>query len=202
MLCNSERVRRPGLAVAIACATVLTTVCGATLLTTVGHELLPAIMRGDGYTPVLPIVTGAVWSLNLVALLVLWQRRAYSVLDVWLMVVMSAWLFEIGLSAVLNAGRFDLGFYAGRLYGLMAATLVLLVLLIKTGAVYARMAQSFEVERDVRDRQLLELQSELIHVCAADRTRSDGLGDCARGEPAADRGRELCPGRTSSGPGR
>ena len=30
------------------------------------------------------------------------------------------------LSAMLNAGRFDLGFYAGRLYGLMAATLVLL----------------------------------------------------------------------------
>ena len=163
-LCNSERVRRPGLAVAIACATVLATVCGAALLTTVGHELLPTIMRGDGYTPVLPIVTGAVWSLSLVALLILWQRRAYSVLDVWLMVVMSAWLFEIGLSAVLNAGRFDLGFYAGRLYGLMAATLVLLVLLIKTGAVYARMARSFEVERDVRDRQLLELQSELIHV--------------------------------------
>jgi two-component system sensor kinase FixL len=80
------------------------------------------------------------------------------------MVVMSAGLFEIGLSAALNAGRFDLRFYAGRLYGLMASTLVLLVLLIKTGAVYARMAQSFEVERDVRDRQLLELQSELIHV--------------------------------------
>jgi signal transduction histidine kinase len=164
LLCNSARVRRPGLAVAVACATVVATVCGAILLTTVGHELLPAIMRGDGYTPVLPIVTAAVWSMNLVALLILWRRRAYSVLDVWLMVVMSAWLFEIGLSAALNAGRFDLGFYAGRLYGLMAATLVLLVLLIKTGAVYARMAQSFEVERDVRDRQLLELQSELIHV--------------------------------------
>ena len=46
----------------------------------------------------------------------------------------------------------------------MAATVVLLVLLIKTGAVYARMARSFKVERDDRDRQLLELQSELIHV--------------------------------------
>ena len=77
---------------------------------------------------------------------------------------MSAWLFDIALSAVLNAGRFDLGFYAGRLYGLMAATLVLLVLLIETGAVYARLARSFEAERDVRDRQLHELQSELIHV--------------------------------------
>jgi Membrane-associated sensor, integral membrane domain len=161
---DSRRVRRPWLAVAATSAIVLATVCTAALLTTVGHELLPAIMRGDAYTPVLPIVTGAVWSLSLLALLILWQRRAYSVLDVWLMVVMSAWVFEIGLSAMLNAGRFDLGFYAGRLYGLMAATLVLLVLLIKTGAVYARMARSFKVERDDRDRQLLELQSELIHV--------------------------------------
>ena len=85
-------------------------------------------------------------------------------LDVWLMVVMSAWLFDIALSAMLNAGRFDLGFYAGRVYGLMAATLVLLVLLIETGAVYARLARSYEAERDVRDQQLHELQSELIHV--------------------------------------
>ena len=38
------------------------------------------------------------------------------------------------------------------------------MLLIETGAVYARMARSFEVERDVRDRQLHELQAELIHV--------------------------------------
>ena len=79
-------------------------VCGATLLTTAGHALLPAIMRGDGYTPMLPIVTGAVWLLSLMALLVLWKQRAYSVLDVWLMVVVSAWLFEIALSAMLECG--------------------------------------------------------------------------------------------------
>ena len=110
------------------------------------------------------IATGTVWSLSFVALLVLWVRRPYSVLDVWIMVVMSTWLFDIALSALLNAGRFDVGFYAGRVYGLMAATLVLLVLLIETGAVYARLARSYEAERDVRDQQLHELQSELIHV--------------------------------------
>jgi C4-dicarboxylate-specific signal transduction histidine kinase len=139
-------------------------VCGVTLLATLGHELLPAVMRADGYTPVQPIATGVVWSLSFVALVVLWLRRRHSVLDVWVMVVMATWLFENALSTVFNAGRFDIGFYVGRVYGLIAATLVLLVLLIKTGAVYARMARSFEVESDVRDRQLLELQAELIHV--------------------------------------
>ena len=164
MLRDGDRVRCPGLAVAVTCAIVLAAVCGAAVLTTVGHDLLPAIMHEDHYTPVLPFAVGAAWSLSLVALLVLWLRRPYSVLDVWIMVVMSAWLFDVALGALLNAGRFDLGFYVGRVYGLMASTLVLLVLLIKTGAVYARLARSFAAERDDRDRQLHEIQSELIHV--------------------------------------
>jgi signal transduction histidine kinase len=164
LLRDSERVRRPVLAIGVTCASVLAAVCGATLLTTTGHDLLPAIMLGDSYTSVLPIAIGTVWSLSFAALLIVWLRRPYSVLDVWIMVVMSTWLFDIALSALLNAGRFDIGFYAGRLYGLMAATLVLLVLLIETGVVYARLARSYEAERDVRDRQLHELQSELIHV--------------------------------------
>ena len=36
--------------------------------------------------------------------------RPHSVLDIWLMVAMTAWVFDIGLAAVLNAGRFDLAF--------------------------------------------------------------------------------------------
>jgi signal transduction histidine kinase len=158
------RVRRTWLPIVATCVIVLAAVGGATALTTAGHDLLPVIMRRDGYTPLLPVVTAIVWSLSLIALLVLWRRWAKSVLDVWLMVVMSAWLFDIGLSAMLNAGRFDLGFYAGRVFGLSAATLVLLVLLIETGAVYARMAHRYEAERTLRDRQLHELQAELIHV--------------------------------------
>jgi diguanylate cyclase (GGDEF)-like protein len=55
------------------------------------------------------------------------------------MVVMCAWSADIALSAVFNGGRFDLGFYAGRLYGLMAASFVLLVLLIESGMLYARL---------------------------------------------------------------
>ncbi len=163
MVSEGRRLRRRGIAILIACVVVLGAVGAATLLATVGHGLLPPIMRGDNYTATLPLVIGAVWLLSLLALIVLW-RRAHSVLDVWMMVVMTAWLCDIGLSAALNAGRFDLGFYAGRIYGLMAATLVLLVLLIETSAVYTRMARSFEAERVLRNRELAELQSELIHV--------------------------------------
>jgi signal transduction histidine kinase len=164
LLQGHRRVRRPALAVAGACAFVVALVGGSTVLTTAGHALLPQIMNADGYTLALPIASGIVWSLNLAALLVLWKRRPRSVLDQWLIVVLWAWLFDIGLSAVLNAGRFDLGFYAGRVYGLAAATLVLLVLLIKTGSAYTRMAHSFALESTLREHQLSQVRAELIHV--------------------------------------
>ena len=117
---------------------VLVAVAGLSALATAGQALLPPIMQGNAYTPAMIFVVSSVWALSLVALVVLWRRRPYSVLDLWLMVVMCAWLFDIALAAVLNAGRFDLGFYAGRIYGLAAATFVLLVLLVENSRLYAR----------------------------------------------------------------
>ena len=61
-------------------------------------------------------------------------------LDVWLMVVMCAWLFDIALSAILNVARFDLGFYLGRIYGLCAASFVLAVLLVDNVGLQAKLA--------------------------------------------------------------
>jgi light-regulated signal transduction histidine kinase (bacteriophytochrome) len=90
------------------------------------------------------------WGASLVALAVLWYRRPHSVLDLWLMVVMCAWLFDIALAAVLNSGRFDLGFYTGRIYGLLAASFVLAVLLLENGVLYARLAEAHAGERRER----------------------------------------------------
>lgn len=161
---GSRQLRHPRGSIAAAITLVVALVVGAALLTTAGHALLPAIMRGDGYTPALPIIVSTVCAITFLALLWLWKTRPYSVLDVWLMVAMSSWLFDIGLSAMLNGGRFDFGFYAGRVFGLLAATLVLLVLLIQTGAVYARLARSFAVETSAREQRLQQVQAELIHV--------------------------------------
>jgi diguanylate cyclase (GGDEF)-like protein len=68
-------------------------------------------------------------------------HKPHAVLDLWLMVTMCAWLIDIALSALLNQGRFDLGFYAGRIYGLLAASLVLLVLLAESGMLYKKLLQ-------------------------------------------------------------
>ncbi|HEV3372887.1 MAG TPA: MASE4 domain-containing protein [Xanthobacteraceae bacterium] len=139
--------RSAGGAVALSLIAVAAAAAGLALLATAGQGALPAIMQGNGYTSLLLGVVSTVWALSLAALVVLWQRRPHSVLDFWLMVVMCAWLFDIALSAMLNAGRFDLGFYAGRAYGLMAASFVLIALLLETGALYQRLAGAFEIER-------------------------------------------------------
>jgi len=118
---------------------VLAAVVALTLLVTAGQAQLPPIMQGHNYTPAMTVVVSTVWLLGAAALAVLWLRRPHSVLDLWLMVVMSAWLIDIALSAVLNQGRFDLGFYAGRLYGLLAASFVLLVLLAESGMLYKQL---------------------------------------------------------------
>ncbi len=96
-------------------------------------------------------VVWSVWLLNLLALAIVARRRPYSELDLWLTVVMCAWLFDIALSAALNAGRYDLGFYAGRIYGLLAASFILIVMLVQNGKLYAQLVALRESDRAKAD---------------------------------------------------
>src|SRR5439155_13306697 len=68
---------------------------GFTFLTTIGHDALPAIMQGNRDAPAKVIVATASWMFSLIALAALWRRRPHSVLDLWLMVVMCVWIFDI-----------------------------------------------------------------------------------------------------------
>ena len=76
-----------------------------TWLVTAQHDRLPILLSGGHYTPIMLGVVSTVWCLSLAALAVLWLRRPHFVLDVWLMVVMCAWLFDIALSAILNVAQ-------------------------------------------------------------------------------------------------
>jgi signal transduction histidine kinase/CheY-like chemotaxis protein len=80
--------------------------------------------------------------------------------------VLCAWLCEVALAVILNAGRFDLGFYAGRIFGFAATSFVLGVLLVETRALYARLAQSLAAERTI-----LQKANEELEARVAERTR-------------------------------
>jgi PAS domain S-box-containing protein len=153
---DGRTVEQPRRALLICGGAALAAVVLFVLLTTWGHGWLPEIMAGHGYAPAYPFVVGAVWLMSALALLVLWLRPPHSVLDLWMMVVMTAWIFDVGLSAVFNAGRFDLGFYLGRFFGLVAASYVLIMLLNETRTLYVRLARSLMAERAAAESRATE----------------------------------------------
>ncbi|MCA7996869.1 sensor histidine kinase [Burkholderia metallica] len=131
--------RRAAIPVGLCIAAASGATAALALLATAGHDLLPRIMDGNRMAATMTNAITIVWGLNLVALMLMWQRRRrQSVLDLWVMTVLVAWLFDIALSSMLNHGRFDLGFYAGRAYGLVASGVVLFAMLFENGRLHAQ----------------------------------------------------------------
>ncbi len=151
-------------AIIVSIAATLALVLAFTWLSTSGATLLPQVIAGDRRTSSFPYISGSVWLLAVIALVLLWWRRRRTVIELWLVVVLFAWVGEIALSVVLAPVRFSVGFYAGRLYGVIAASIVLIVLLSQTTALYARIARAIATERRVRERRLSEMEAMLSHL--------------------------------------
>ncbi|MEY5028784.1 MAG: hypothetical protein RLZ63_1099 [Pseudomonadota bacterium] len=159
---EDERPAAPAIALAI--GGVLTAIIVLAALASVGSWMLPSIMVGNTqYFPVMKPVVSTVCLLSVVAVWVLWRSKPHSVLDVWLMVECANWAFDVALSAVFNAARFDLGFYAGRFYGLLAALFILGVLLYESTKFYGRLAAAHrrDTERNTELQRLYAQAQEL-----------------------------------------
>jgi signal transduction histidine kinase len=152
-------------------AATLTVAIALTLVATAGHEILPTIMYGNRVAPAQVIVSTTTWLLSLIALAILWSRRPHSVLDLWLMVVLCAWLFDSALASVLNTGRYDVGWYGGRVYGLLASSLMLIVLLVENSVLYGRL-----VEAHGTHARRLKILHEIDRAVAAKETPAEIAG--------------------------
>ncbi len=117
-------------------------------------RLMASLMKSSDLWP---YVIHSATALCLAALAILWRRRR-SVLDLWLGVALSAWLIETVLLGYLSADRFSLGWWAGRSYGLISASVVLLVLLSEATVLYAQLARSVAAERRVRGEKLTGME--------------------------------------------
>lgn len=144
--------RRAGFQILAAIAAAITLAVVLMLVTTRGEAALPLIMRGDEDRPAKYVIAWITWLVTLSALPALWRRGKLSVLDLWLMVVVVAWLFDIAQSAVFNSGRYSLGWYAGRSYGLLASTFLLAALILEDSKLYGRLIRSHAAARLERRR--------------------------------------------------
>jgi PAS domain S-box-containing protein len=141
-----------------------------------GHVLLPKLMLDGKFQPTLIIILATIYVLCVSSILILIKKRSlHTALDIWMIVILCAWTFDISLSAVLNEARFDFGYYAGRLYGVFAAALILAILLAETASLQLRL--SVIMRRQVRraaDEVQLYAQRERL-FSAAVRSSNDAI---------------------------
>ena len=130
-------------------------VCCATVFVTAGHALLPRMMLDTAEVSYLwYYAVGPMAGLFVVALVLLWLRHR-SVLDLWLMLVLFAYTIEIALTAFPLPYRFSVGWYAGRVYGVLSGSLVLLILMIEVTMLYGELLRAVLAQRREREVRLL-----------------------------------------------
>ncbi len=144
-----------GAAILSSVAITAAVVGAATFLVTVGDPLLPRIMLDTVHLSVLwDYAAGVVVLSGVLALIVLWIRRR-SVLDLWLMVVMCVSVIEICLISFPVPARYSVGWYAGRVCGVVSGSLVLVVLLYEITTLYARLLRAVIAQRREREARLM-----------------------------------------------
>ena len=173
---RTSRVRNIPVGILVAVLLTGTAAGVLTLLATAGHDLLTPIINGADYSMLVKKgVSPAICLVSLAALVLLWRRRTTSALDLWLFVVMAAWLCDVALSAVVGSSRYDLGWYGGRSFGLVAASFLLVILLLELNRLYGGLAEALEVAEE-RNLQLASSREQLAHA-----QRLDAMGQLTGG---------------------
>jgi signal transduction histidine kinase len=153
----NNRLSRGSAGAAILASAAMTAglVCVAAFLAAAENALLPRLMLDAVRLSALWFYAAAGAALvSALALSVLWVRRR-SILDLWLMVVMCAYVIEICLISFPAPARFSVGWYAGRVYGLLSGSLVLFVLLYEITILYAQLLRAVLAQRREREARLM-----------------------------------------------
>jgi signal transduction histidine kinase len=121
------------------------------------HDWLPRLtvdavqMSGEKAVPVaMMLLSGA-------ALLLLAHRRR-SVLDLWLLVVLFAWLLDSMLTYATGA-RYTTVWYANRVVRVVAANVVLFAMLAETMHLYAKLASAAVAQRRERQSRMMTMEA-------------------------------------------
>ena len=155
---SSRRYSRSEVRTAIA-RSIGWTAAGAAVLAFLcirGIAPLPRIMANrSAFVPEWPYVVGApIVVLCAIALGVLWVRRR-SVLDLFLMVVLCAYIIEVPPHYYPFPARFSTGWYAVRVTSLISSSIVLTVLLYEITALYGALLAAVLHQRRERQARLM-----------------------------------------------
>jgi signal transduction histidine kinase len=152
---------RPAMtAIAITVACVLAVIAGLTWIVTAKTEYLPVLFTTDvRFRTRLPNqINIALWLWGSTALAVLLFRRR-TILDLWLMVTLLAYMPNFLVAIIGSSIRFTVGWYAARCFILVGSCMLLGALLVETTLLYSRLASAIILQRRERTNRLLTVDA-------------------------------------------
>jgi signal transduction histidine kinase len=152
-------VRSARLAISLSIVAVVAVAVGFYWFATVHEDLLPITFADVRPLSLFRHLVGGITLLVMggIGLCLLWLRRR-SLLDQWLMVALCAFLLEVAIVSTF-AARYTVGWYAGRFYQVITATVVMVVLLAEMTKLYVLLARTNMVLQYERDNKLKTLEA-------------------------------------------
>ncbi len=150
---------------------VVIAVAGLAWLATVGVGDLPALYKASVLEQTRlgnQVNVGLLlWYASVLTVL---SARRRTILDVWLVVVMVAWLPNFLVAALASSVRFSLGWYAARSFALIASFMLLSMMLIEMTVLYSRLANAFSLLRRERSNRLMSVDAATAAIAHEVRT--------------------------------
>jgi len=171
---GSNRSIWSDIGVTVACVVVMT--AALTWVAISGHEYLPALQQGGHRTYFQIHVSAFRTFLNVTAFIVLFVRRR-TILDEWLLVTLPAWTPILVEAMWFTDLRFTGGWYLGRIYGLLASSALLFVLLTETLLLYRRADQSQKLLITELDHRVKNILAQVAVVAGSTRQGSRSIDE-------------------------
>jgi signal transduction histidine kinase len=149
---------KTAIAIAVSCAFAV--IAGLTWIVTAKAEYLPTLFSTDVrfQTRLGNQINIALLLWGSTALAVLLFRRR-TILDLWLMVTLLAYMPNFLVAIIGRSIRFTIGWYAARGFILVGSCMLLSVLLIETTFLYSRLASAIILQRRERTNRLLSVEA-------------------------------------------
>ncbi|MDR0181565.1 PAS domain-containing protein [Lysobacter arvi] len=158
-------------------AVVLSAVLVATAMVYWDAHLPRLLVNAQHRSDSARVIGTVVWTVHVFAIaLLIWRTRLRRLLDLWLCVSLLAALIELALSGMMISARYQLGFYIGRVYGLIGTLVMLALLLRHSVLLQARLVRAASALHDSerRYRDLFDSMGEAFYIGEAVTDR-DGL---------------------------
>jgi signal transduction histidine kinase len=153
-----NRSTMTSIGITIAC--VAAVIAGLTWIVTAKVDYLPGLYTANVtlQTQFANRINLVLWLWDATALAVLLAHRR-TILDLWLMVTLLAWMPNFLVAILSSSVRFSIGWYAARGFVLIGSCMLLTVLIIETMFLYSRLASANILRRRERINRLLTVDA-------------------------------------------